>query len=350
MRRSCRSHVLATAWLTLGTLLACAPADNQRPSFRPGIETEPVPWSREPVANDGPLRFAILGDRTGGMYPRVFEAAFPKINLLQPDLVMSVGDMVETWLAEGREGVVAVWEELDQLAGELDAPLFYTVGNHDIADETTAAVWLERYGPSYYHFVYKDVLFISLNTQDPPGRRPSPDAYGEVMAALELRRREPDAPGNAAFAERRAAGLARRPTRRIGAISDAQVSYVRNAIEANTDVRWTFLFAHQPSWESVDIDPNFTAIEEALAGRDYTYFAGHNHSYLYVKRNGHDYVRLATTGGTWVAPDGGPGEVDHITWVTMTDDGPVIANIELEGIFDKTGERTPLRALPSMQE
>ena len=129
----------------------------------------------------------------------------------------------------------------------------------------------------------------------------------------------------------------------MGAISDAQVSYVRRALEENTDVSWTFLFAHQPSWEPENIDPNFLAIEEALADRDYTYFTGHRHSYRYVERNGRDYVRLATTGGGW---GGRPDGVDHITWVTMTEDGPVIANIELDGIFDKTGARTPLRPPP----
>ena len=31
----------------------------------------------------------------------------------------------------------------------------------------------------------------------------------------------------------------------------------------------------------------------------------------------------------------GPGKQDHIAWVTMTDEGPVFANIALRGIFDK---------------
>ena len=63
-----------------------------------------------------------------------------------------------------------------------------------------------------------------------------------------------------------------------------------------------------------------------------------------------NYVRLATTGGAWFASDGRPDEVDHVTWVTMTDDGPVIANIGLDAIFDKTGERTPLRPPLSKQD
>lgn len=33
----------------------------------------------------------------------------------------------------------------------------------------------------------------------------------------------------------------------------------------------------------------------------------------------------------------GPGNVDHIAWVTMTDEGPQIANIALKGLFDRRG-------------
>ena len=333
--------VFALASCSVVAFTACTPAEAPPPVFRPGIAEGPVPWTAEPAASDGPLRFVILGDRTGGMYPGVFEGAFPKIDLLKPDLVMSVGDVTETWLAEDRDEVVAAWEELDELAAGLDAPMFYTVGNHDVADETTADVWRERYGPSYYHFVYKDALFISLDTEDPPGG--IPEFYREAMAAMELRRTDLDA-GNAAFAEvqRRMASGRTRSVRPIGAISDAQADSVIRAIEENPDVTWTFLFAHQPSWEQEPLDPNFLRIEEALAGRDYTFFAGHYHAYRFTERNGRDYVRLATTGGGWRG-NGRPGEFDHVTWVTMTDDGPVIANIELDGIFDKTGERTKLR-------
>ena len=30
------------------------------------------------------------------------------------------------------------------------------------------------------------------------------------------------------------------------------------------------------------------------------------------------------------------GEFDHVVWVTMTDDGPVLANLLLEGIWDES--------------
>ena len=33
----------------------------------------------------------------------------------------------------------------------------------------------------------------------------------------------------------------------------------------------------------------------------------------------------------------GPGNVDMLTWVTMTDEGPEIAGIALKGVFDRKG-------------
>ncbi len=43
-------------------------------------------------------------------------------------------------------------------------PFFYVPGNHDIAGEASAQVWKERFGPAYYHFIYRDVLFLCLNS------------------------------------------------------------------------------------------------------------------------------------------------------------------------------------------
>jgi hypothetical protein len=44
---------------------------------------------------------------------------------------------------------------------------------------------------------------------------------------------------------------------------------------------------------------------------------------------------VASAGATIVAD--GPGNVDMLTWVTVTDDGPEIAGIALKGIFDRKG-------------
>ena len=36
--------------------------------------------------------------------------------------------------------------------------------------------------------------------------------------------------------------------------------------------------------------------------------------------------------------DGSAGAFDHMMWITMTRDGPSIANLKLDGVLDKTGK------------
>src|SRR6478735_7437856 len=56
----------------------------------------PSPVTAKPVNNaPGTFRFAILPDRTGGNRPGVFEAALAKLNLMQPEFVISTGDLID---------------------------------------------------------------------------------------------------------------------------------------------------------------------------------------------------------------------------------------------------------------
>ena len=81
------------------------------------------------------------------------------------------------------------------------------------------------------------------------------------------------------------------------------------------------------------------SVERALTDRPYTVFNGHVHAYEYLERHGRDYIRLATTGGEHF-PDL-PMSIDHVTLVTVDDEGVDIANLRMSGILDKTG-RIPL--------
>lgn len=56
----------------------------------------PTPWSSLRLNNDpNRFQFAIVTDRTGGHRPGIFEDGVRKLNLLQPEFVMSVGDLIE---------------------------------------------------------------------------------------------------------------------------------------------------------------------------------------------------------------------------------------------------------------
>ncbi|MGL4419607.1 MAG: hypothetical protein ACRCZF_02985, partial [Gemmataceae bacterium] len=53
------------------------------------------PWTAKPVNNDNQnFQFAVVSDRTGGHRAKVFSQAVERINLLQPEFVMSVGDLI----------------------------------------------------------------------------------------------------------------------------------------------------------------------------------------------------------------------------------------------------------------
>src|SRR5690606_18050753 len=118
-------------------------------------------------------------------------------------------------------------------------------------------------------------------------------------------------------------------------LGDAQVEAISRAIDEHANVRWTLVFMHRPLWLSAESElgrQQFERIEQKLAGRPYTVFAGHFHRYARHVRNDRRYIVLATTGGG--SRMRGPlfGEFDHVAWVTMTDEGPRIANLMLDGI------------------
>ena len=117
------------------------------------------------------FNFVIIGDRTGGAnVQETFKLAMGQLNLLQPEFVINVGDVIEGYSDEKAE-LNAEWDEVDKMLNTLEMPFFRTPGNHDIANKTAQQVWRERHGATYYSFVYKDVLFMVLDSED--GSRPS---------------------------------------------------------------------------------------------------------------------------------------------------------------------------------
>lgn len=298
---------------------------------------QPVPLA-QPVAKSpqrlvdtgGPLRFAIVSDRTGGHRPEVFEAAMGKLNLMQPDLVMSVGDFIEGYTEDVGQ-LESEWSEIEDAVAKLEMPLFYAPGNHDIGNPVMAEFWQSRRGPSYYAFTFKECLFLVLDTENPPIEFDE-QLLSQTKAMEAAMARDPE--GTQARILEAVKGREDTPKPEKPAhFSAEQLAFVAETLASNDDVRWTFVFMHKPAWQ-LD-SKGFAQIENQLSQRDYTVFAGHEHYYTYEARNGRDYLDLGTTGGVWLKD--GPGRVDHVTWVTMADKGPVIANLELSGIFSKEG-------------
>jgi len=297
------------SFAAIAALLICAaPAVAQQEAGAPGA---PTPWTHQNYADDAnQFQFAVVSDRAANPREGVFKAGMAKLQLLRPDFVLSVGDFIHGY-GEGMKPLTdeAVVREkrqkFDEMVGTLPMPFYRVAGNHDFNNDVSAGIWKELYGPNYYSFVYKDVLFMCLNSQD---------GQSNYKAG----------------------------------IGSEQIAWAKDTLAKCSDARWVCLFFHQPLWledekrleraktqDGATRLTGFNEIEKLLEGRNYTVFAGHHHRYGKWVKSGNKYFRLATTGGASALRGPEAGQFDHVTWVTMTDKGPIVCNLLLEGILDE---------------
>jgi len=319
------ARLLPNSVLAVVAMAGSASSAAPQTPFRHGLSGDTKPWTHERFAESDGFTFAIFSDLNGGERPGVFEVAVAQLGLLRPELVLSVGDLIDGVGVTEAE-IQAEWDVFDARTARIQAPVFYVGGNHDLTSERLRAVWAKRYGPLYYSFVYKNVLFLILDSEDYDADRRR-EIHDARQAAIEVM--DGGEPERARKME-----YYRMPERLSGRIGDGQSRYFQQVLAENPDVRWTFLFAHKPVWLSDDA-PGVAALEAALSKRPYTFFAGHFHSYSYAERNGRQYVMLGTTGGAQSSQD--PMSFDHVTLVTVSGDEPAIASLKLEGILDETG-------------
>jgi hypothetical protein len=285
-----------------GEVVAGDPADALDPQTASRVVGEglllpdlegPQPWSDKPALTD-PQRFsiAIMTDRTGGHRPGIWMQAVERINWLRPDFVVSVGDLIEGYTQDDAE-IAAQWSEFLGFIDKMDMKFFFVPGNHDVTNPKLHEIWRKQFGREWYSFDYRGVHFVCLNSEDPSSH-----------------------------------------------IGDEQLAWLADDLTANKAARWTLLFLHKPLWVSAERDAqagnpdssNWIQVAELLGERPHTVFAGHVHHYVQYVRNGREYYSLATTGGGSPLRGVPYGEFDHITWMTMEQDGPRVANLLLDGI------------------
>ena len=318
-----RGSAVLTAYLLLVPMTALA---QDEPDFEHEISGDLRPWTHDQFdADEDKFTFAVFSDLTGGEREHIFEIAVAQLSLLRPELIINVGDLIDGGTEDLNE-IDQQWDSFDERAERATAPVFYVGGNHDLTGSILQSAWDQRLGRRYYHFVYKNVLFLVLDTEDNTPER-TQEIFEIRKAGIEVYESE----GEEAFAKTEYADL---PERSTGNLTATQSAYFVEAIANNPTVSWTFLFMHKASWFRAE-ETNFAVIEESLADRPYTVFSGHGHVYQYIERHGRDYISLATTGGEQFPKY--PLSMDHVTLVTVDDKGVDIANLLMSGILDKTG-------------
>lgn len=218
--------------------------------------------------------FVVFGDRTNGPPEgvRVLAQAVSDVNLLAPDLVMTVGDLVQgyndtpAWLVEAAEYKATM--------AKLECPWFPVVGNHDIywrgrgtpPKGEHEADYEAHFGPLWYAFLHKNSWFIALDSDegdptsgkhsfnDPAGQRMSPDQFKWLEATL------------------------------------ARAKSAENV----------FVFLHHPRWLRGNYGDDWDRVHRALVanGNVKAVFAGHIHRMRWDGvKDGIEYLTLATVGG-----------------------------------------------------
>lgn len=282
----------AAAFVLCVAIIGVATA--QSPEFPDRMPIVERPFSEDPDK----FSFAIIGDKTGGGLDKwpVFDRSIDEINILKPDFAIMVGDLIQGNTTDIKQ-LAAEWKEFWQHESDLIVPFLPLPGNHDITNPVMYDYWKEHLGRTYSAFVYKDCLFITLNTEE---------WHNSKYEAWDWEKE--------------------------GWFGTAQVKYVTDELAQHPDVRHTFVMLHRPIW--LYESSGWEHIEEALGDRAYTVFAGHYHNLTLHTRNDRRYFVLSATGGG-LTPQDVPeaGAFDHYSIVTVDGDEVTVAIIKPGNIY-----------------
>ncbi len=201
---------------------------------------------------DAELRFAILGDRTGGADAAIYEQVWREVASEHPAFVINVGDTIEGLHDERAE---AEWRELRPLWARYAAlPKYFTAGNHDVWSPLSKALYTrETKHSTFYSFTFRELVHITVLNNG-----------------------------------------------RENTLSDAQLRFLEDDLKAAPAGIPRMVFFHVPFW-ILPLTFRSGAFELHRIAKQYGVAAvvsGHGHQFVKLERDGIQYLEAGSSGAS----------------------------------------------------
>ncbi len=309
--------------------LLCTAAVAQQPGMQTSRSTEQTKILPLPKSDDA-FHFLVFGDRTGGPQSglKILAQAVQDTNLLDPDLVMTVGDLINGY--SNTEDWTAMAKDYHDVMQGLKMPWYPVAGNHDIywrgpgrPPGEHEASYEKNFGPLWYWFEHKKCAFIVLFSDEGDGTQAARDFTSPAQQRL----------------------------------SAVQKAWLTETLQKVKPLQHAFVFLHHPRWvQSTYPGAQWSEVHDLLKapGNVRAVFAGHVHRMRYDgKRDGIEYITLATTGGSMPGHFPQAGYMHHMNLVSVRTDGVTVSTVPVGTVFDPKSytpeliaEVEGLRALP----